>query len=87
MHAPVRGGVRHALLDFDGTVSLLRDGWQDLMVPLMVEVLSECPTHESPQHLEEIVIASGFEHLRPHVKTHKVTRSVAPIPTTRSRTT
>jgi len=30
-----------ALIDFDGTISLIRQGWQDVMIPLMVEVISE----------------------------------------------
>ena len=30
----------HALFDFDGTVSLLREGWQDVMVPYFMEVLA-----------------------------------------------
>ena len=53
---PPRGKVSHAVLDLDGTVSLLRDGWQDHMVPLMVEVLEECPRHESREELEKLVI-------------------------------
>ena len=28
-----------AILDFDGTLSLIRRGWQDVMIPMMVEVL------------------------------------------------
>ena len=31
--------IRHAVLDFDGTLSLIRDGWQNVMVPMMVEIL------------------------------------------------
>jgi phosphoglycolate phosphatase len=30
---------RHALFDFDGTLSLVREGWMDVMVPMMVEAL------------------------------------------------
>ncbi len=30
----------HALFDFDGTLSLVREGWVDIMVPMMVEILS-----------------------------------------------
>ena len=30
-----------ALFDFDGTLSLIRAGWVDVMVPMMVEVLAE----------------------------------------------
>jgi len=35
---------RFALFDFDGTVSLLREGWQQVMIPLMVEVLTPLAT-------------------------------------------
>jgi phosphoglycolate phosphatase-like HAD superfamily hydrolase len=38
--------IKHALFDFDGTVSMLRDGWQDVMVPLMVEHLLETPVEK-----------------------------------------
>ncbi|MDA2925163.1 HAD family hydrolase [Acidobacteria bacterium AH-259-L09] len=34
-----RGTIRSALFDFDGTVSLIRRGWQDVMVRMMVEIL------------------------------------------------
>ena len=34
-----RGRLRHALFDFDGTVSLLREGWQDIMAPVMTEMI------------------------------------------------
>jgi phosphoglycolate phosphatase len=53
---PARGKVRHALFDFDGTLSYLRDGWQDYMVPLMVEVLEACPRHEARKDLEAMVV-------------------------------
>jgi phosphoglycolate phosphatase-like HAD superfamily hydrolase len=53
---PVRGRIRHCILDFDGTLSYLRDGWQDFMVPMMVEVLEACPRHESREELESLVI-------------------------------
>lgn len=32
---------KSALFDFDGTVSLIRSGWQEVMIPYFVEVLSE----------------------------------------------
>jgi phosphoglycolate phosphatase-like HAD superfamily hydrolase len=38
-----RGRLAHALFDFDGTISLLRQGWQEVMIPLMVEVLAATP--------------------------------------------
>ncbi len=54
--SPTRGRVRHALFDWDGTVSYMRDGWQDFMVPLMVEVLEACPRRESREELQDLVI-------------------------------
>ncbi len=33
------GDIRHVLFDFDGTLSLLRQGWEGVMVPLMVEMI------------------------------------------------
>lgn len=38
-----RGHVRHALFDLDGTISLIREGWQGVMIPLMVKILRETP--------------------------------------------
>jgi len=53
---PVRGRIRHAVFDFDGTISYIRDGWQDFMVPMMVEVLRACGTGESEEDLQRLVI-------------------------------
>ena len=50
-----RGHIRHALFDFDGTVSLIREGWQGVMIPMMVDVLLETPQHESEEELIAVV--------------------------------
>jgi phosphoglycolate phosphatase-like HAD superfamily hydrolase len=50
-----RGRIRHALFDFDGTLSLIRAGWQDVMVPQMVEWLLKTPDHESEAELYVVV--------------------------------
>lgn len=50
-----QGRIRHALFDFDGTVSLIREGWQGVMIPMMVEVLLETPRHESEEQLYAVV--------------------------------
>jgi phosphoglycolate phosphatase-like HAD superfamily hydrolase len=39
-----QGRIRSALFDFDGTLSLIREGWQQVMVPMMVSILAETPT-------------------------------------------
>jgi phosphoglycolate phosphatase-like HAD superfamily hydrolase len=45
----------HVLFDFDGTLSLIRQGWPDVMVPMMVEVLADTGTSESTDDLERMV--------------------------------
>ncbi len=45
---------KHVLFDFDGTLSLIREGWPKVMVPMMVEVLQATGTDESPQALYDL---------------------------------
>jgi phosphoglycolate phosphatase-like HAD superfamily hydrolase len=47
--------ARVALFDFDGTVSLIRAGWLDIMVPMMVEILLDCRSGESEGELKAAV--------------------------------
>lgn len=50
-----RGGFRSVLFDFDGTLSLIREGWPEVMIPMMVRVLAETGTGESEGELYEKV--------------------------------
>src|SRR5215510_10771996 len=50
-----RGRIRFALFDFDGTLSLIREGWQGVMKPYFVEELKKAPKHEGHEELEEVV--------------------------------
>ena len=43
------------LFDFDGTISLIRAGWMDVMVPMMVDILRNTQTGESEEDLRLIV--------------------------------
>ena len=43
------------LFDFDGTLSLIREGWPQVMIPMMVSVLREPGTTESDAELSEAV--------------------------------
>ena len=55
IYSPRPDGVprlRHALFDFDGTLSLLRAGWQEVMTDQFVEVLRRTGTAESEESLE-----------------------------------
>jgi phosphoglycolate phosphatase len=38
-----RPGMSHVLFDFDGTLSLIRQGWPEVMVPMFVEMLPSRP--------------------------------------------
>jgi phosphoglycolate phosphatase-like HAD superfamily hydrolase len=56
----VRQGVsadraKVALFDFDGTLSLIRTGWVDVMVPMMVQILAELKTGEKEEDLRALV--------------------------------
>lgn len=33
------GHVRHVVCDFDGTISVIRRGWENIMIPMMVEMI------------------------------------------------
>src|SRR5262249_13709530 len=45
---------RFALFDFDGTLSLVREGWPDVMIPMMVEELVATGTKESQAELSRL---------------------------------
>ncbi|MBE0684652.1 MAG: HAD family hydrolase [Anaerolineaceae bacterium] len=51
----VRGHIHFSLFDFDGTISLIREGWQDIMIPMMVELLAQTPNREDLNILESVV--------------------------------
>jgi len=48
-----RPKLTHVLFDFDGTLSLVREGWPDVMVPMFVEMLPPLPgeTEEARRQL------------------------------------
>src|SRR6266571_19444 len=58
-HHP-RGPFQAAIFDFDGTLSLLRRNWQEVMIPMMVEILAATGTTESRDelhvHVEDFVM-------------------------------
>lgn len=47
--------LRHVLFDFDGTISLIREGWQQVMTELMVELLQATPEPEDEVTLRHLV--------------------------------
>lgn len=44
------GNIRQVLVDFDGTLSVLREGWETVMVPMMIEAIcAQAPSLRSGQ--------------------------------------
>ena len=56
--------ARVAVFDFDGTLSLIRTGWVDTMVPMMVEILLDLKTGESEEDLRRISRDDLYAHYR-----------------------
>ena len=50
-----RGKFRFVVFDFDGTLSLIREGWPQVMIPMMVEVLRGTGTRETDAELAAAV--------------------------------
>ena len=44
-----------ALFDFDGSLSLIRTGWMQVMVPMMIEILAELKTGETEDELRAVI--------------------------------
>jgi phosphoglycolate phosphatase len=47
--------ARVVLFDFDGTLSLIRSGWMNVMVPMMIEILADLKTGENEDQLQAVV--------------------------------
>src|SRR5436309_10574953 len=52
-----RGRFRSVLFDFDGTLSLIREGWPQVMIPMMVQALRATGTAETDAQLTAAVEA------------------------------
>ncbi|MBX3176776.1 MAG: HAD family hydrolase [Candidatus Hydrogenedentes bacterium] len=52
-----RGRIKYGLFDFDGTISILREGWQDIMHPVCVEMIcgATTPTPEIEHEVREMI--------------------------------
>jgi len=47
--------ARVALFDFDGSLSLIRTGWMQVMIPMMVEILAGLKTGETEDELRVVI--------------------------------
>lgn len=43
------------IFDFDGTLSLIREGWQDVMIPYFIEILEATPVGRNDPEIETCV--------------------------------
>ena len=68
-----RGKIKYGLFDFDGTISILREGWQDIMHPVCVEMI--CGTTTPPPGIDDEVRTMIDE------TTGIQTRDLSPSPT------
>ena len=49
-----RATIKHVVFDFDGTISLIREGWPDVMLPMFEEFLSFCEG-DNPESLRKML--------------------------------
>jgi len=47
--------ARVAIFDFDGTLSLVRSGWMNVMIPMMMEILAELHSGETEEQLRTVI--------------------------------
>jgi phosphoglycolate phosphatase-like HAD superfamily hydrolase len=62
-HFSARPHIRHVLFDFDGTLSLIREGWPQVMTPMFAEILPPIPGESEEQRrqfaFEDIMRLNG----------------------------
>ncbi len=52
-----KGKIKHAIFDFDGTISILREGWEKIMEPVMIESIcgDQKPTPEVLERVKNFI--------------------------------
>lgn len=73
----IRGRIRYALFDFDGTLSTFREGWQVVMHTMMMEYLLRTPGHEEENLLatnvrEAIDVSTGKQTIYQMITLHEM---------------
>jgi len=61
LHPPAGRRFRFVLFDFDGTLSLLREGWPSIMIPLEVEAVAPLKTGLAPDALWDLLTSDIAE--------------------------
>ena len=58
-----RGYFRFAVFDFDGTISLIREGWQQIMIPYFTDEMACCPKAQNIPREELAQTARDFIYI------------------------
>ena len=58
-----RASFRFALFDFDGTISLIREGWQQIMIPYFTDEMAACPLAKNITREELTETARDFIYI------------------------
>ena len=54
-HFRKRHSIQYVVFDFDGTLSLVREGWPEVMLPMFVEMLPD-KTGESEESVKNMLL-------------------------------
>jgi phosphoglycolate phosphatase-like HAD superfamily hydrolase len=77
-HEIKRGHIRCALFDFDGTLSLIREGWQQVMAQAMLAELLPTPNRDSEPELRSY-IAELVAHTTGQTTSYQMARLAAEV--------
>lgn len=82
-----RGTFCYALFDFDGTISLIREGWQEIMIPYFTEELLATPggAKKDPREVEDfardfIYVNTGKQTIYQCIRLAEEVRNYGGIP-------
>lgn len=84
-----RGKIKHVLFDFDGTISLLREGWQRIMGPVCVEMIcgNTPPTPEIIEEVNQMIDeTTGIQTIFQMQRLEQMVRAHALVPESEIRT-
>ncbi len=84
-----RGHIKHVLFDFDGTISRLREGWQEIMAPVCVEMIcgNTTPTEAIIREVDEMIDeTTGIQTIFQMQRLEEMVRAHGLVPETEVRT-
>jgi phosphoglycolate phosphatase-like HAD superfamily hydrolase len=79
------GNLKYAVIDFDGTISVIRQGWEDVMIPMMIEMIcnGNPPISKIEEEVREyvdystgILTIKQMQWLTEAIRRHGITKQV-----------